>query len=201
MTLGLLPFAVVLAGDFLLLLVVAVSIFFPKHRVWPPPKKNSWQQWVSWSLFTVAMFGTPLVGVFDFESIGQGHWVLFLLGSFAFFVGLGVDLWGTKTLTAQQSLGDKGKIITQGPYRFTRNPQYVGFILIYTGIIVVTFSYMALVSGLLLMLTFFILPFSEEPWLRQQYGKPFEEYCKQVPRFIGIRSFKRTARLPVETKE
>lgn len=33
--------------------------------------------------------------------------------------------------------------------------------------------------------------FSEEPWLRQQYGKTYEDYCKEVPRFIGLRSFKR----------
>ena len=183
-------FAFVLVAELLLLLGVAISIFFPKLRIWPPPKKDSWQQWISWILFTISMFGVPLLGIFDFESLGFIHWFRFLIGGLAVLVGFGIDIWGTKTLTAQQSLGEQGEIVTGGPYKFTRNPQYVGFILLYSGIILVTYSFMALITGALVTLLFFILPFSEEPWLRQQYGKSYEEYCKKVPRFIGFRSFK-----------
>jgi len=183
-------FAFVLAGNFLLLLCIAISILLPKYRIWPPPKENTWQQWVAWILFTVSMFGVPLVGILDFESMGSGHWSRFLVGGLAILIGFGIDIWGTRTLTAQQSLGAKGKIITEGPYRFTRNPQYVGFILIYAGVILISYSFMALVAGALLVLAFLTLPLSEEPWLRQQYGEPYIEFCKNVPRFIGIRSFK-----------
>ena len=58
-----------------------------------------------------------------------------------------------------------------------------------------TYSALALVAGLVLIVTFFVLPLSEEPWLVQQYGKAFEEYCKRVPRFIGVRSFKQKAKI------
>ena len=183
-------FALILFADFSLLLVIAVSTLFPKSRIWPPPKKDSWQQWVSWTLFTIVMFGVPLIGLLDFQSLSYSHWIRFVVGGFLFGFGLGIDLWGTKTLTAQQSLGEKGKIVTKGPYCFTRNPQYVGFIILYSGIILVAWSFMALVTGLFAIFLFFIIPFSEEPWLRQQYGQQYEEYCKMVPRFIGIRSFK-----------
>ena len=187
-------FGIIIAADFLLLLVVAISIFFPKSRIWPPPKKDSWQQFVSWTLFTIVMFGVPLVGILDFQSLGYFHWSRFIFGAVFFLVGLGIDLWGTRTLTAQQSLGEKGKIVTGGPYRYTRNPQYVGFITLYIGIIFVTSSFMSLVTGAFAIFLFFIIPFSEEPWLRQQYGKPYEEYCKMVPRFVGFRSFKSVVR-------
>lgn len=168
-------FGFVLAADFLLLLVISLSILFPKSRIWPPPKKDSWQQWVSWTLFTICMFGVPLIGIFDFESLGYGHWSRFVVGALLFLIGLGIDLWGTRTLTAEQSLGKKGKIITEGPYRYTRNPQYVGFILLYIGIILVTSSFMASVTGTFLIILFLVIPFSEEPWLRQQYGEPYVE--------------------------
>jgi protein-S-isoprenylcysteine O-methyltransferase Ste14 len=190
----LVPFGIILAADFLLLLAIAISIFFPKSRIWPPPKKDSWQQWVSWALFTIVMFGVPLIGILDFQSLGYGHLIRFLVGGFLFALGLGIDLWGTKTLSAQQSLGEKGKIITSGPYRYTRNPQYVGFIILYSGIIILTSSFMALVTGIFAIFLFFIIPFSEEPWLRQQYGKSYEDYCKIIPRFVGLRSFKPTSR-------
>jgi protein-S-isoprenylcysteine O-methyltransferase Ste14 len=183
-------FGVILTADILLLLVILISTFFPNSRIWPPPKKDSWQQWMSWALFTLVMFGVPLIGLLDFQSLGYSHWIRFLFGGLLFALGLGIDLWGTKTLSAQQSLGEKGKIITGGPYRYTRNPQYVGFIIMYSGIILVAWSFMALVTGVFAIFLFFIVPFSEEPWLRQQYGKPYEEYCRVVPRFIGIRSFK-----------
>ena len=136
------------------------------------------------------MFGVPLIGILDFQSLGYGHWTRFLVGGLLFALGLGIDLWGTKTLSAQQSLGEKGSIITSGPYRYTRNPQYVGFIILFSGIIVIVWSFMALATGVFAIFLFFIIPFSEEPWLRQQYGQPYEEYCKMVPRFIGLRSFK-----------
>jgi hypothetical protein len=183
-------FGLILVADFLLLLAIAVSILLPKFRIWPPPKKDSWQQWVSWTLFTSDMFGVPIIGILDFQSIGRSHWSFFLVGGLAILIGFGIDVWGTRTLTAQQSLGEKGKIITEGPYRYTRNPQYVGFILLFAGIVLVTYSFMALVTGAFVILLFFIIPLSEEPWLRQLYGKPYEEYCKTVPRFVGLRSFK-----------
>ena len=183
-------FGIILAADFLLILITAISVFFPKSRIWPPLEKNSWQQWFSWTLFTVTMFGVPLLGILDYQSLGYGHWLRFLLGGLAVLIGFGIDIWGTRTLTAQQSLGARGKIITEGPYRFTRNPQYVGFILIYAGVILIFYCFMVLVAGALLVLAFLILPFSEEPWLRLQYGEPYVEYCKNVPRFIGIRSFR-----------
>ena len=183
-------FALILIADSLLLAVIAISILFPKFRIWPPPKKDSWQQWVSWVLFTIVMFGVPVIGILDFQSLGHGHWIRFLVGGLLFASGLGIDLWGTKTLSAQQSLGEKGNIITSGPYRYTRNPQYVGFIILYSGIIVVTWSFMALVTGVFAISLFFIIPFSEEPWLRQQYGRQYEDYCRMVPRFVGLHSFK-----------
>jgi len=183
-------FAFIVVAEVSLLLCVAISALIPKFRIWPPPRKNSWQQLVSWTLFTIGMFGVPILGVLDFESIGYGHWSRFLVGGLAVVAGLGIDIWGTRTLTTQQSLGGKGKIVADGPYRYTRNPQYVGFILLYSGIILMTYSFMSLATGLLIILLFFILPFSEEPWLRQEYGLQYEEYCKEVPRFVGLRSFK-----------
>ncbi len=184
--------SIVLSADFLLLIAILVSILFPKSRIWPPAKKDSWQQWVSWALFTFVMFGVPFLGILDFQSLGYYHWSHLVVGATFCIAGLGIDIWGTRTLTAQQSLGKKGIIVTRGPYRYTRNPQYIGFIVLFAGIIIMSASLMAVLTGAFAIFLFFIIPFSEEPWLRQLYGEPYIEYCKNVPRFIGIRSFKQT---------
>lgn len=189
-------FILILMVDFLLLFGVAISIFFPKHRIWPPPKKDSWQFWTSWILSSIGMIGSGLIGIIDFETLGSGYWIRFFVGGLAILIGVVMAVWGMRTLSARQSFGLKGKLVTEGPYQYSRNPQYVGFILMYAGIILVTFSFMALVAGTIVIIVFAFLPFSEEPWLRQHYGEAYVEYCRQVPRFIGLRSFKpKTAEL------
>jgi protein-S-isoprenylcysteine O-methyltransferase Ste14 len=183
-------FIVLLLVNFLLLLGVAISTLFPKSRIWPPPKRNSWQFWVSWVFSAIGLGGVPLIGILDVGTLDYVNWSRLLVGGFLILIGEGFAYWGTLSLSGHQSLGLKGKLVTVGPYRFTRNPQYLGFILLYGGVILATSSFMALVTGTIVALLFVILPFSEEPWLLQQYGIPYDEYCKSVPRFIGLRSFK-----------
>ena len=183
-------FAIFLIIDFSLICGVAISIFFPKYRVWPPPKKYSWQFLISWIFTTVGMLGTPLLGFLDFNSLGGWHWIYFLIGCLPIVTGSIITIWGIMTLSEYQSLGLKGNIITDGPYQYSRNPQYLGFILLYSGLILTTFSFMVLVTGLSLIAMFFILPFSEEPWLLQEHGKAYEDYVAKIPRFIGINAQK-----------
>jgi len=187
-------FVFVLLVDFLLLIGIGISIFFPKRRIWPPPKKDSWQFWVSWILLDSGMIGSGLIGIIDFETLGGAFWVRSLFGGLAFLIGGGVALWGVSTLSARQSFGLKGKLVTDGLYQYSRNPQYLGFILMFAGVILVMYSFMALFTGVIIIVMFVILPFSEEPWLLQQYGKAYVEYCRHVPRFIGLRSFKSKSR-------
>ncbi|NLF89706.1 hypothetical protein GX563_12935 [Candidatus Bathyarchaeota archaeon] len=63
-------------------------------------------------------------------------------------------------------------------------------IILFSGIFFRTASWMALTSGLFAIFLFLVIPFSEEPWLSEQYGKQYEDYCRLVPRFVGVRSFK-----------
>jgi len=36
-------------------------------------------------------------------------------------------------------------------------------------------------------LWFLATPFVEEPWLLAQYGAEYAAYCREVPRFLGVR--------------
>lgn len=96
--------------------------------------------------------------------------------------------WGIRELSFHQSLGLEGKLIVSGPYRYTRNPQYLALILFYIAVILVTGSYLAFLTGSMLILMYAITPLSEEPWLADIYGNEYLEYCSRVPRFLGFRS-------------
>ncbi len=182
-------FIVVLATDILGLVGLIINLRFPETRIWPPPRKRSWQFQLVWILATVGMVGVPVVGILDWGTLGLDHSSRYLIGGALLLFAVPFALWAIGTLSLRQSLGLKGKLLTKGPYRYTRNPQYVANILVFVGVILITNSLMALMTGVLQMLWFVLAPFSEEHWLQQQFGKQYEEYCKNVPRFVGFRSF------------
>ena len=177
----------VIAISFLLGLVINLSC--PKIRIWPPPGKRSWQFWFVWILYTIGAIGVSTIGVLDWGTLGLNHWSIHLIGGALLLFAVPFGEWTVRTLNVHQTLGLKGKLLTKGPYQYSRNPQYVAEILIYIGDVLVTNSFLALIIGTLMALWFVLAPFSEEPWLQKQFGKQYEEYCKRVPRFIGFRSF------------
>ena len=167
-----------------------IHLGYPKLRMWPPPGKTSWQFWFVWILYTVGAIGVSVIGILDWGTLELDHWSLALIGAGLLLFAVALGEWGVRTLNVHQTLGLKGALLTKGPYRFSRNPQYVAEILIYSGIILVTGSFEALIIGIIMMLWFVMAPLSEEPWLAQQFGEPYEEYRQNVPRFIGLRSFR-----------
>ena len=79
------------------------------------------------------------------------------------------------------SLGLGGDFIRRGPYRFTRNPQYVGNVAWFAGYALLSSSEVTAWACAAGSLWFVLAPFAEEPWLR---AEAYEEYRRQVPRFL-----------------
>ena len=71
-----------------------------------------------------------------------------------------------------------------GPYRFTRNPQYLGNNVLFLGLSIIANSELLWVTHALLALVFIITPLSEEVWLKEQYGEEYERYRRDTPRFL-----------------
>ncbi|MHA2263465.1 MAG: methyltransferase family protein [Candidatus Thorarchaeota archaeon] len=110
---------------------------------------------------TISSVGVPIIGLLDWESLGPIHWVRFVVGELLILVFAFLIYWGVRTLSFYQSLGLKGKLITTGPYKYTRNPQYIALILFYISVILVSSSYLAFLTGSLLILMYTITPLSE----------------------------------------
>ena len=78
-------------------------------------------------------------------------------------------------------------LVTEGPYAITRNPMYLGGAAMWAGWTWFFGSLRVAVSGL----TWFIalnrwgIPF-EERMLRRKFGDSYEDYCRRVPRWIGV---------------
>ncbi len=90
-----------------------------------------------------------------------------------------------------ESSGREGELRTDGIYKYTRNPQSVGFATFIVGTLLAVNSKELAAHGLLTPLIYLLFPFAEEPWLREQYGDEYERYCAQTPRFAGTASMKK----------
>ena len=169
---------------YFLLIGVTWSVIFPKRRIWPPPKKTSWQYILTWLLFYLVFLLNFVLLLLDWNS-----WIF--TESFRFFIAIPLIIlggmlvsWGIITLGTKNTSGIKDQFITKGPYRYTRNPQYLGDNILFFGIIIMSNSLITLITHALLILVFLITPWAEERWLEEQYNEIYKEYKKVVPRFI-----------------
>ncbi|HEX2448158.1 MAG TPA: isoprenylcysteine carboxylmethyltransferase family protein [Methyloceanibacter sp.] len=76
-------------------------------------------------------------------------------------------------------------LVVEGPYQFTRNPIYIGFVLIYFGLAVILTSLWVL---LLLIPVLIVLQRGvverEEVYLERQFGDAYRKYQARVPRWL-----------------
>ena len=106
---------------------------------------------------------------------------------FIIFFGIGIIIlfisWfrlGTKI-----SLGaDKSRLQTGGFYKYSRNPQMVGYGFVLASFVIAYFSYLALIWFLLYLIVAYFMIKSEEEFLIQKYNEEYKDYCRQVPRII-----------------
>lgn len=77
-------------------------------------------------------------------------------------------------------------IIEEGPYRLSRNPLYVGLLVLYVGLALLVPTFWGLLLfpvAVLLVLWGAILP--EERFLHERFGASYDEYRRRVPRWLG----------------
>ena len=109
-----------------------------------------------------------------------------LVGGALVAFGLGIADWGVRTLGRPVSSGLGGPFQERGPYRYSRNPQYVGDILATLGFAILANSRLLWMAAVLAVVGLVLGPFAEEAWLRRTYGDRYEVYARRIPRFIGI---------------
>lgn len=109
--------------------------------------------------------------------------VIMPIGICIFFIGLSFRIWAQQHLHYRLKI--KKYLTTTGPYRFIRNPIYIGNTLICMGLTVVsellwfvpiTFIWCATVYSLVVLY--------EEACLLKKYGQLYQKYISEVPRWF-----------------
>jgi protein-S-isoprenylcysteine O-methyltransferase Ste14 len=79
---------------------------------------------------------------------------------------------------------DDTSLKTGGIYRFSRNPMYLGFDLLTISSILYTSNLALLVLGIYSLITYHFIIKGEEKFLYSRFGDEYEEYCKNVKRYL-----------------
>lgn len=154
----------------------AVSSDTVSFRLWPPVAIGA-PLLVGWVVTLTA--GDP-VELGDWRTLVGWE----LVGAFAVWNGWALWLFArheTGLLPGQPTT----TMIESGPYRFSRNPLYVGLLALHLGLALLAPTFWGLASfpiAVALVRWGAILP--EERYLHERLGAPYDEYCARVRRWL-----------------
>jgi len=98
---------------------------------------------------------------------------------------MGVSWAGSETRTTG-SVGGSNLIIS-GPFAYVRNPLYVGNILMYLGLGVMSFAlfpYLQIVAIAFFILQYHLIVGEEETFLKTKFGEQYKRFLENVPKFF-----------------
>jgi len=106
----------------------------------------------------------------------QPTWPLLIAGSMVALAGLGIRAYAAGHLVKDQSLA------TGGPYAYTRNPLYLGSLLIGVGLVVAGAQWVLGVVFVVFFLVVYLPVMRREGRnLRRRFGREFDVYAAAVP--------------------
>ena len=124
----------------------------------------------------------------DFLSRNIQWWILIIIAAPFWIVAGYLAFKGLKTVfgTPQESPA----VITDGVFKYTRHPIYLGAMLVYVGMIISTLSLMSLGMFVLIMLFYNCVANYEEKLLLEKFSDKYVQYQREVPKW-GIRLIKK----------
>ena len=84
---------------------------------------------------------------------------------------------------------DKTELVTTGIYRYSRNPAFLGFDLMYVGVLLMYGNLLVLGFSAFAVVMLHLQILQEEEYLESAFGSAYIEYKKQVLRYLGRKTF------------
>ena len=122
---------------------------------------------------------------------GKPFWNIQILNVLAIFIctasliwfGISLIIFGNSfRIGIDEKTNDK--LITKGTFSISRNPIFTAFIAFFLGVFLTYSNLITLIFLLLLMIIVHKQIINEEKFLKNHYGKEYEDYCKRVRRYI-----------------
>jgi len=104
-------------------------------------------------------------------------------------LGIALAAWAQWIFRKEHTTTDptqtSSRLVTWGPYRFSRNPMYIGLFLVFTGlsgVFTLVWSILCLIP-VFYYVNWIVIPV-EEAQLRKTFGEAYEQYSRKVRRWI-----------------
>ncbi len=126
-------------------------------------------------LMLIFQESTPLTLIIGFAVALTGELIRFW----------GVSWAGSETRTTGGVGGTF--LVISGPFAYVRNPLYVGNILLYLGLGIMSFAlfpYLQIVAIIFFLIQYYFIVSKEEKYLLEKFKEDYREYCKNVPAFF-----------------
>jgi protein-S-isoprenylcysteine O-methyltransferase Ste14 len=157
-------------------IIIVLGFWSPWIDFWGIGKRITLLEWLALEI--------SRLGLFRFTVAAP---VLTAIAALIAAVGAILRVWGSAWLGPATVVHGKmlaGAVMADGPYRYVRNPLYLGL-----WCMVAALAFLMPVSGSLfamVALTVFLLRLTlgEEAFLRAKLGEPYQEYLRAVPRLI-----------------
>lgn len=113
-----------------------------------------------------------------------------ILGTILAILGLAAFVTAVLTMRGSWRAGvsksDQTSLVTNGIFQISRNPAFLGFDLVYAGILLMFFNWALLILSVLAVLIFHLqIVNNEEEFLLEAFGDDYLQYKKKVNRYLG----------------
>ena len=145
-----------------------------------------------WAFRQRSWLPVPLgLAVVAFRS-GQvaGPWPV-AIGVGLVLIGELMRFWAVRhigTISRTRTSTRQGPLITSGPFRIVRNPLYLGNWMIWSGLVLVSrLVWMLPIAWAVFALQYGTMVIWEEARLRSKFGRQYDRYALDVPRWVPVR--------------
>ncbi|MGD0941586.1 MAG: isoprenylcysteine carboxylmethyltransferase family protein [Terracidiphilus sp.] len=160
----------------IMVVIITLGFWAPWIGLWSIGKRISLMAWLAFELTRLGLFrfsvAVPAVIVFS---------------ALIAAVAVVLRVWGTAWLGTSTVLHGQmkaGAVMADGPYRYVRNPLYLGSWCMFAAMTFVMPPSGALFAMALLTAFLLRLILGEEAFLTRQLGQEYQDYLRAVPRLI-----------------
>ena len=135
---------------------------------------------------------TPIPIILGILYYSEPNYPFWLCGFFLILFGELIRFWAVRYAGGRTRTKNVGAnlLCTSGPYSRTRNPLYIGNLIIYTGVVLFSGG-VHMIQFLILVIVYFTFQYSmiislEEQRLLKLFGQSYANYKNHVPRIIPL---------------
>ena len=132
------------------------------------------------------MVATFIVAALDWNATPLLDWTRYIVALPLGLTGLFITVCGYFNLGLGNTYCGADGLVTGGLYRFSRNPQYTASIIGLIGLSIGANSILTIIMSAVMSGAYVMMALVEEDWLKQLYGAPYRDYCRETSRFLDV---------------